>query len=283
MNTTRYCTNNFFTYILFKEPQRALFYLSLNHRAVNYVHRSMLKTITSSLVLFVILLACKKPGMNATPVYIPVTDTTGTANSAAVRTYLALGDSYTIGQSVAENQRFPVQTVAMLNNQQVKFKQPEIIAQTGWTTGNLLYRLDNTPPLQSQYDIVTLLIGVNNQYQGRTQDEYRQHFTTLLQRAVQYAGNNKRHVFVLSIPDYGVTPFATGRNRELIARQIDSFNTINKDISLQYQVNYIDITGDTRLAATDPSLVATDGLHPSGTEYAVWAGKLAPMIRVLFR
>lgn len=241
----------------------------------------MLKTITSSLVLLIALLACKKPEINpGTMVNVPVTDTTSTA---VTRTYLALGDSYTIGQSVAENERFPVQTVRMLNNGNIQFKQPEIIAQTGWTTGNLLYRLDNTPPLQAQYDIVTLLIGVNNQYQGRTQDEYRQQFTTLLQRAIQYAGNNKQHVIVLSIPDYGVTPFASGRNRELIAKQIDSFNTINKDVSLQYQVNYIDITGDTRLAATNSSLIANDGLHPSGTEYAVWAGKLAPMIRVLLQ
>ena len=244
----------------------------------------MVKTIISSFILFVVLLACKKPGMNSpTPVYIPVTDTTDTTNTTVARTYLALGDSYTIGQSVATSERFPVQTVAMLNNVNIKFRQPEIIAQTGWTTGNLTFRLDNTPPLQSQYDIVTLLIGVNNQYQGRTQEEYRQQFTTLLERSIQYAGNNKQHVFVLSIPDYGVTPFASGRNRELIAKQIDSFNTINRTISLQYRVNYIDITGDTRLAATDPSLVATDGLHPSGTEYAVWAAKLAPMVRVLFQ
>jgi lysophospholipase L1-like esterase len=194
-----------------------------------------------------------------------------------------LGDSYTIGQSVAENERFPVQTVTMLNAGSIKYKQPEIIAQTGWTTGNLLSRLDNSPPLQSQYDIVTLLIGVNNQYQGRTQEEYRQQFTTLLQRAIQYAGNNSRHVIVLSIPDYGVTPFASGRDRELIAKQIDSFNTINKDISMQYGTNYIDITPDTRLAINDPSLIASDGLHPSRIEYAIWAGKLAPMIRVLLR
>lgn len=246
----------------------------------------MFKIYLLPLLLLLASTACEKPQPHYSfpPVYPPVTvvDTSSTNDTSFQRTYLALGDSYTIGQSVQENQRFPVQTVARLRNLQVNFKQPEIIAQTGWTTGNLLSRLDNTPPLRSAYDIVTLLIGVNNQYQGRTQEEYRQQFTTLLEHAVQYAGNNRQHVFVLSIPDYGVTPFASGSNTELIAKQIDSFNTINKTIALQYQVNYIDITGDTRRAATDPSLIASDGLHPSGTEYGVWASKLAAMIRILF-
>jgi lysophospholipase L1-like esterase len=245
----------------------------------------MLKTFASSLIVFVMLLACKKPVVN-TPVLPPpiidTTDTTNTADTLNEKTYLALGDSYTIGQSVAVNERFPVQTVAMLNNLGVNFKHPEIIAQTGWTTGNLLFRIDGTPPLQTQYDIVTLLIGVNNQYQGRSIEEYRQQFTTLLERAIHYAGNNRSHVFVLSIPDYSVTPFASGSDREEIARQIDSFNAVNDNISNSYGVKYIYITDDTRMAATNPLLIANDGLHPSGAEYNVWAGKLAPMIRVLF-
>lgn len=246
----------------------------------------MLKTIILPVLLLLASTACEKPQAqhSFSPSYPPVStvDTTTTSDTSFQRTYLALGDSYTIGQSVMENQRFPVQTVAMLRNVQVNFQQPEIIAQTGWTTGNLLSRLDNAPPLRSVYDIVTLLIGVNNQYQGRSQEEYRQQFTILLEHALQYAGNNRQHVFVLSIPDYGVTPFASGSNRELIAKEIDSFNTINKIIAQQYQVNYIDITGDTRRALNDPALVASDGLHPSGTEYAIWASKLAAMIRVLF-
>ena len=246
----------------------------------------MLKTITSFIVLLLLFIACKKPEriaatLPASPVDT-IGDTTIIPQPVIYKSFLALGDSYTIGQSVAINERFPVQTVALLNNQNVKFEQPEVIAQTGWTTGNLLNRINNTPPLKLKYDIVTLLIGVNNQYQHRTQEEYRLQFTTLLQKAIQYAGDSNRHVFVLSIPDYSVTPFASGSNKELIAAQIDSFNTINKTISEQYHVNYLDITGDTRLASTDPSLIATDGLHPSGTEYAVWAAKLSPMIRVLF-
>ncbi len=244
----------------------------------------MLKTILSSTTLLVLLLACKKPAVNTPLPYIPpVTDTTNNNYTVIERTYLALGDSYTIGQSVAVNERFPVQTASMLNNINIAFEQPEIIAQTGWTTGSLLFRLDNNPPSKTQYDIVTLLIGVNNQYQRRTQEEYRQQFTILLERSIQYAGNNKQHVFVLSIPDYSVTPFASGRNKELIAAQIDSFNVINKSIANLYQVNYIDITGDSRQATIYPSLIANDGLHPSGEQYALWAAKLAPAVRVLFQ
>jgi lysophospholipase L1-like esterase len=244
----------------------------------------MLKTILSSTTLLLVLLACEKPKVNmpSLPYVPPVTDTINNNDTVIKRNYLALGDSYTIGQSVAVNERFPVQTVALLNNPIVKFEQPEIIAQTGWTTGNLLNRLASLPPLKTKYDIVTLLIGVNNQYQGRTKEEYSQQFTTLLQKSIQYAGDSNSHVFVLSIPDYSVTPFASGSNQAYIASQIDSFNAINKTISMQYNVKYIDITGDTRLAATNSSLIANDGLHPSGAEYAVWANKLAPMIRVLF-
>jgi lysophospholipase L1-like esterase len=246
----------------------------------------MIRTTISALVILFALLACKKPSNDyRAPVIpgIPGTDTTGANDTVVKRNWLALGDSYTIGQSVEISERFPVQSVAMLNGMNVLFNTPEIIAQTGWTTGNLLFRLDGTPPLQTQYDIVTLLIGVNNQYQGRLQQEYRQQFTSLLERSIRYAGNNKLHVFVLSIPDYSVTPFAAGRNRDLIAAQIDSFNAINKSISQLYQVNYIDITGDSRQAAIYPSLIANDGLHPSGEQYRIWATKLAPVIRVLFQ
>jgi lysophospholipase L1-like esterase len=243
-----------------------------------------------SLALFSLLICCKKPVQSAIvnppqdslPVdSIPVNDTSG--NNPVTRTYLALGDSYTIGQSVAVSERFPVQLTTLLNAGSNKFLQPEIIAQTGWTTSNLLTKIETTAPLLPTYDIVTLLIGVNNQYQHRSQDEYRQQFTTLLNKSIQYAGNNKKRVFVLSIPDYSVTPFANGSNRELIASQIDSFNVINKSIALQYEVNYLDITGFTRMAATDPSLIAGDGLHPSGIEYGIWARQLLPVVQSVLR
>jgi lysophospholipase L1-like esterase len=244
----------------------------------------MIKQVIATVIILHVLVACKKPGnmVLQQPVVIIPTDTTVVTDTSQQRTYLALGDSYTIGQSVEVSQRFPVQTVTRLNAFNIPFSQPEIIAATGWTTADLLYNLNNNPPKKMSYDIVTLLIGVNNQYRGRLQDEYRQQFTTLLERSVMYAGNNKQHVFVLSIPDYSVTPFATGRNRELIAAQIDSFNIINKSIAALYGVNYIDITADSREAAIYPSLIANDGLHPSGEQYARWTAKLAPAVRVLF-
>lgn len=247
----------------------------------------MLKAILSSIGIMLLLLACEKPTAFGPSTYIPPADTvvvTPPADTASSpKTFLALGDSYTIGQSVAVAERFPVQTTALLNNLHLSFNQPEIIAQTGWTTANLLSAINSTPPSKPTYDIVSLLIGVNNQYQHRTQDEYRLQFITLLERAIQYAGNKKNRVFVLSIPDYSVTPFASASNTALIAKQIDSFNMINKSLALQYQVNYLNITEDTRQAAVNPSLIASDGLHPSGAEYAVWAAKLAPMIQMAIR
>jgi len=212
----------------------------------------------------------------APPVVIvapPVNDTT------SLRSYLALGDSYTIGQSVPVADRFPVQTVKYLAEQGVKFNAPEIIAQTGWTTGNLISTLDFSAPVKSSYDIVTLLIGVNNQYQGRSKPEYADQFLILLNRAVLYAGNHKKRVIVLSIPDYSVTPFASGSNRASIAREIDSFNVINKTIAANAGVYYLDIIPASRLAANDKTLIATDGLHPSGLQYKLWADGLVPIIK----
>jgi len=195
------------------------------------------------------------------------------------RYLLALGDSYTIGEGVAEQDRFAWQTAQLLQTSNFTFTAPEIIAQTGWTTGNLISRLNTAPPQRSQYDAVTLLIGVNNQFQHRSQSEYRTEFTTLLQQAIRYAGNNSKKVTVLSIPDWGVTPFANGYNRALIAAEIDSFNNINQSISLLYNVNYINITAISRQAATDGSLLAADSLHPSSRMYRLWAEKLQPIIQ----
>jgi lysophospholipase L1-like esterase len=207
----------------------------------------------------------------------PVNDT------AQGKTYLALGDSYTIGQSVAIEARFPVQTVKYLTDQGIKFDAPEIIAQTGWTTANLIGSLDVAAPTKPAYDIVTLLIGVNNQYQHRTQKEYADQFLLLLNRALVYAGNEKKRVIVLSIPDYGVTPYASGSDRALIAKEIDSFNLINKAIAIQSGVNYLDITSASRLAANDKTLIATDGLHPSGLQYKLWAEGLVPIIKSVLK
>ena len=228
--------------------------------------------ITLSFAAAYLLLACKK---QTVPVYVAPQ-----IPSVLYKNYLALGDSYTIGQSVAAAERFPAQTINILSKDSINFNVPEYIAQTGWTTRNLISAVNTMPPLKTSYDFVTLLIGVNNQYQGRSQAEYATEFTELLNTAIQYAGNRTKRVAVLSIPDWGVTPFANGRDRALIALQIDSFNVINKQIALARGVNYIDITASTRMAATDPTLIATDGLHPSGNEYSKWAVLLAVIIKL---
>src|SRR5215203_1393540 len=194
--------------------------------------------------------------------------------------YLALGDSYTIGQSVLSSENFPNQTVQLLNQQNYNFKSLELLATTGWTTDELQTNINNhvfTPP----YDFVSLLIGVNNQYRGRPVETYKPEFENLLKQAIQFAGGKADHVIVLSIPDWGVTPFANGRDRAQIAKEIDEYNAANKAISENYKVNYFDITPWTREAANDLSLVAADGLHPSAKEYKRWSEKLADKIKVL--
>ena len=197
-------------------------------------------------------------------------------------TYLALGDSYTIGQSVLPSGIFRTKPFKYYSDQGYDFKSPEIVATTGWTTDELQNNINNrtfTPP----YDIVTLLIGVNNQYRGRPVDTYKPEFENLLKQAIQFAGGKADHVIVLSIPDWGVTPFAAGRDKDQIAREIDEYNAANKNISEIYKVHYIDITPWTREAANDLSLVASDGLHPSAKEYKRWSEKLADKIKAIIQ
>jgi lysophospholipase L1-like esterase len=192
--------------------------------------------------------------------------------------YLALGDSYTIGESVLLIESFPYQTVQILRKTGFNFHSPEIIAKTGWTTDELQSAIDKYKFLPS-YDFVTLLIGVNNQYRGRTVENYRLEFENLLQQAIRFTGGKKDHVIVISIPDWGATPFAAGRDRKKIADEIDDYNGANKSIAEKYGVKYIDITPGTREASGDPALVAVDGLHPSAKEYKRWAEKLAEIIK----
>lgn len=192
-------------------------------------------------------------------------------------TYLALGDSYTIGEQVAYPECFPVQAAALLREQGIAVDPPEIIATTGWTTDELEAGIA-AAHIHKTYDIVTLLIGVNNQYRGRSVEEYAGEFTALLQKAIAFAGNNPAHVVVLSIPDWGVTPFAANRNQAQISREIDAYNAANKTIAGEWLVPYLDITHFTREAPQDPELVAADGLHPSGKDYRRWAAALLPLL-----
>lgn len=186
--------------------------------------------------------------------------------------FLALGDSYTIGEAVAERERWPVQLAARLREAGIEVAAPEIVAVSGWTTDELAAGIAQTNPPQD-YDLVSLLIGVNNQYRGGDLTTYRQEFRDLLRQAVGFARGNPRRVIVLSIPDWGVTPFATNdpRHPAQISAEIDDFNTVNQQEAELARVHYLDITPISRQVPDDPGLIATDGLHPSEKMYREWA------------
>jgi lysophospholipase L1-like esterase len=212
---------------------------------------------------------------NSTP-YVKDTTTLKIVNTDTIK-YLALGDSYTIGEAEPLAVSFPYQLTDTLKGMGFKTQNPLIIATTGWTTGDLMSAIAEHTPLQNNYDFVTLLIGVNDQYQGASQTLYRTNFIQLLHTAIAYAKGDKTRVFVLSIPDYGVTPFAAGEDAT-IGPQIDAFNAINLQESNNAGVNYLDITGISREAATNKTLIAPDGLHPSASMYAQWVAELFPMV-----
>jgi len=190
-----------------------------------------------------------------------------------MKTYLALGDSYTIGEQVLVEENFPNQTVALLNG---KLSIPQIIATTGWTTDELDAAI--TAANITTFDIVSLLIGVNNQYSERTVNNFEIEFEHLVQRAIAFANNNSTHVVVLSIPDWGVTPFAEGRDREKIATEIDAYNLVCKMAAQKFNTHFIDITTAQRLDGNKEEFLAADKLHPSGKEYKKWAERLAEKI-----
>jgi lysophospholipase L1-like esterase len=189
--------------------------------------------------------------------------------------YLALGDSYTIGEAVPAEQSFPFQLVEILRAAGMRINDPRIIATTGWTTDELLQGI-KAENITIEFDLVTLLIGVNNQYRGYSKGNYRNEFIELVRTALTFAGNKTECVYVVSIPDWGVTPFAQkgSRNVSRISAEIAAFNKINEEEALKAGVSYVDITPGSKEAAADRSLLASDGLHPSAKMYAEWAEKL---------
>jgi len=229
---------------------------------------------TYAFVLMIIFIACSC-GSDSKKHVIPEKDDNNDKMEEGQEKlkYLALGDSYTIGESVDPSMRYPVQIADSLEKRGYLMEDPRIIAVTGWTTGDLKAGIKAANP-QGPYDFVSLLTGVNNQYRGMDINIYRKEFGELIDQSIFFAGNDTGRVIVLSIPDWGVTPFASGRDREKIAREIDQYNAINKEITLSRGVVWIDVTGISRLAVNDPALIASDRLHPSGKMYTEWV-KLA--------
>lgn len=194
-------------------------------------------------------------------------------------TFLALGDSYTIGEGVPPAQRWPSQLIERLRSRGIAVEEPTIVARTGWSTDELESAIDQQN-LRGTWDLVTLMIGVNDQYRGRSSDEYREGFKRLLDRAIRFTGGDTSRVIVLSIPDWGVTPFAVekGRDPATIAREINDFNDLAARESASRGVMFVDVTAISRRAAQEPALLAPDGLHPSGAMYSEWVDTLEPIV-----
>lgn len=200
------------------------------------------------------------------------------------RRFLALGDSYTIGEAVAPPERWPRQLADRLRTQGVNLTALEIVATTGWTTDELAAGIVEADP-QGPFDIVSLLIGVNNQYRGWAQPVYRQEFAELLQQALRFAGDLEKRVMVVSIPDWSVVPFAAEDERSpaQIAAEVAAFNEINRAEAARAGVHYVDVTPVSRQAAVDPALTAVDGLHPSGKMYGLWVDLILPVAADILR
>lgn len=194
-------------------------------------------------------------------------------------TYLALGDSYTIGEALPFEKNFPSLLSELLTKNGTPCTLDKVIAVTGWTTDELLLALEEEKPSHN-YDLVTLLIGVNNQYRGRSMDEYRWQFYTLLCQAILYAGGKANQVVVLSIPDWGLTPFNKEIDRAVVSAEIDAYNAINEEITRTMGCHYINITTSTRMHANDLDYLVADQLHYSDKEYALWAEQVAQRIQI---
>lgn len=196
-------------------------------------------------------------------------------------TYLALGDSYTVGEQVPLHHSFPYLTVQLLRDRGIALAAPEIVAVTGYTTDELAGLIAETR-LLPPYDLVTLLIGVNNQYRGRSAADFKPQFQQLLNQALEYSGNRHNRVVVLSIPDWGVTPFGSSKDAQKVAEEIDQYNAICAGVAQDMKIHFINITSSQRADGALPAFLATDQLHPSGKEYAKWARQLAAYAETLF-
>ena len=237
-----------------------------------HVRTQTLSTLKLAVLLTFLLFTCAQPADM-------VTNPDATDHTFS---YLALGDSYTIGESVDASARWPVQLAGLLRQDGTDVADPDIIAKTGWTTTELQDAIRNSGN-QKTYSLVSLLIGVNNQYRGQSQDRYRTEFQALLRTASQFAGGMTNRVFVLSIPDWGASPFAKDRDQKQIAAEIDAFNTIAHEECRRAGIAYVDITPLSRKAVGDDSHFASDGLHYSEKQMRQWAELALPVVNHLLK
>jgi lysophospholipase L1-like esterase len=206
----------------------------------------------------------------------------GTTLTASDLRYLAIGDSYTIGEGVAPAGRWPNQLARSLRAEGIAIGDPRIIATTGWTTDELSAALDAAEPL-GEWELVSLLIGVNDQYRGRSVAAFSDEFERLLQRSLRLAGGRRERVLVLAIPDWGVTPFASGRDRGRIAVELDAYNAAQRAVCERHGVAYVDTAVVSRARGAEPAMLVADGLHPSAAMYALWAAEALPVARHALR
>lgn len=227
-----------------------------------------------SLLITLLLFTSCLPGITEPVMTLPP------AVNTAAYSFLSLGDSYTIGESVSETDRWSVQLANLLRKDGVDVADPDIIARTGWTTAELQNAIKSSKN-QKTYSLVSLLIGVNNQYRGQGQDRYRTEFRELLMTAINFAGGNAHHVFVLSIPDWSASPYAAGRDKATISQELDQFNDIARNECQKAGITFTDITTISRSAAGDDTQFASDGLHYSGKQMRGWAEKALPVVKAL--
>jgi lysophospholipase L1-like esterase len=199
------------------------------------------------------------------------------AQNASNISFLALGDSYTIGENLPPDHRWPAQLTDSLQARGIEIQEPDIIAETGWTTDELMKNITQENPAKN-YDLVSLLIGVNNQYRGYDISSYKTEFEQLLKKAISFADGESEQVFVLSIPDYSVTPFGKSKEPKTIAEELYNYNEVARRICNEYQVSFINITPISKKAANDSTLIADDNLHPSGKMYQQWVSKIIPIV-----
>lgn len=231
----------------------------------------------TSIVAILLFLSCTEKEMKEVDEREESPQTNEVFQAIDSASYLALGDSYTIGQSVEVKDRYPTQLQYLLNADTSLIQpmaDPKIIATTGWTTDELQQGIEKEEIMGNTYDFVSLLIGVNNQYRGYPINQYVNEFEALLKTAIEFAANDTSSVVVISIPDYGLTPFGKRGDPEKIASELDEYNRIAGEIAARHGVDFLNITAISREAAENPDLIASDQLHPSGLQYKRWVDEL---------